>query len=244
MDFITTFLRDSGIDSAQIPFVINTVSIILFIPIITTLLAVFRYVIGIKVPALTSILLLTFAFVEMSFQKSESSDYLLGLKYGALLYFVVFVVSTLSYYLIKRFRMHYIPKLTLIFTVVSIIYAVLVLATRVTDTAGFLITNTFVIVVIAVMSENIVSSYARKDLFFSIDQSIRTLLFSIGFFTIISIEDFRKIIINFPYIIFILVFINIYIGRFKGLRLTEYFRFKSILLSNSGNEQNSPNTKK
>jgi hypothetical protein len=140
--------------------------------------------------------------------------------------------------------MHYIPKMSIVLTAVSISYATVIVLTAFTATGAKLLSNTFVLVAIAVLAENIVTSYARKDLRYSIDLSIRTYLISLLCFIVISLPGIQNIFISYPILIVVVIILNIYIGKFKGLRITEYSRFKSILFSENRDEQDQPNNKK
>lgn len=244
MDQIFQLLIQNGVTPQEIVYIENLFVILIMIPVVSTILAISRYIIGIRTPNIFAVLVLTFAFIELSFQDSTSSNFLQGLKYGALLYSVVVVISTITYFLIRKFRMHYVPKMSIVFTAVSIGYIILILLARANNMGELLIRNTFLLVIIATLAENIVTTYARKDLKFSLDQSIRTFIVSGLAYLFVSIDSIRRLLIDYPYLIILIVVLNIYIGKFKGLRITEYFRFKSILLSRNTDEQIKPDSQK
>jgi len=56
-----------------------------------------------------------------------------------------------------------------------------------------------------------------------------TLLLSIACYYIVSWELLRTIVISYPEVIILGIPINILLGRWSGLRVTEYFRFRKLL---------------
>ena len=244
MQPIWELLLQTGITQAELNLVSHAFIVIIMIPIVTTILAILRYIVGIKSPSIFAVLILTFAFFDFANQNTLNQDFVQGLKYTSLLYFVVMITATITYGLIRQFRMHYIPKMSIVFTAVSISYVLLFIFSRAADMGSLLLTNTFVLIAVAVLAENIVTSYARKDLRYSVDLSIRTYVISLLCFVIISIEAVQNLFLSYPILIVLIVILNIYIGKFKGLRLTEYFRFKSILFSNNKDEQTKPDSTK
>ena len=244
MEPIWQLLMQNGITQAEIELLRQAYLIIIMIPLVSTVLAILRYIVGIRSPNLSTLLILTFSFTALAIQGVEE-NFLKGLGYVSLLYFVVLIVSTLTYGIIKKWRMHYVPKMSIVFTAVSVSYILLIILGRFFDNGTLLLTNTFVVVIIATLAESMVSSYARKDLRYSLDLSIRTYFIGLFSFAIISLSFVKELLITYPYLLIILLILNFYIGRYKGLRLTEYFRFKNILLSNSNtDEQNKPDNTK
>jgi len=243
MELVWQFLLQNGVSGAEIELIKHSYILIVMIPIVSTILAILRYIIGIKGVSIYAAIVLTFAFIELgSFGGTE--DFWLGLKYGTLLYFIVFITSTLVYGLIKKWRMHYVPKMSLIFIAVSFAYILLIIASRLTDRASLLVSSTFVLIIIATLAESITTSYARKNLKYAIDLGLRVYLISLFCFVIVTLTSFRNITLDYPYIVIIIIALNIYIGRFKGLRLNEYWRFRSILFSKSTEDEHQSDNKK
>lgn len=245
MEQIWQLLVQNGVTINDVQLIQHAYLILIMVPIVTTILAIFRYIVGIKSPSIFAVLILTFTFLELGFQRGLNEDFIQGLKYGSLLYFIVLIIATIAYALIKKFRMHYIPKMSIVFTCVSVGYILLILITRMTNTASLILSNTFVLIVIATLAENMASTYARKDFKYSLDLSLRTYIIALFCFIVISLDVIRSAFLTYPYLIILVVIINIYIGKFKGLRLTEYFRFKTILFSQTQtDEQNKSNPTK
>jgi hypothetical protein len=246
MEQVWQMLLNSGTSELNIQLIQHSYVVLVMIPVVTTILALLRYIIGIKSPNVVSVLLLTFMFLQVSFNPLErSEDFISGLKYGTIFYLLVLITTLTTYAIIKKFRMHYIPKLTIVFTSVVLVFITSIIVTQANNTASLIVNQTFVLVIIAVLAENIVTSFAVKNFNYALDLGIRTYIISLLCFIIIANPEIRYIFTEYPYLIALLLVMNIYIGKFKGLRLTEYFRFKSILLSEHKEDgQTKSNSKK
>jgi hypothetical protein len=52
------------------------------------------------------------------------------------------------------------------------------------------------------------------------------------YFTTIKFDLIKNIITNFPEVVILTIFINILLGRYIGLRVTEYIHFREIMYNN------------
>jgi hypothetical protein len=233
MDFLLDILREKNINEEEILLFQRSLLLILTLPLVATITGIFKHVIGIKTLSIYAPIVLTFAFYEMGFIEADGkSDFIRGLKFGLVLYLIVFLSSALIYKLVRSFRMHYVPKNALILTgVVSSIILSLFLGTLIFEKKGLIYLDVFSIIMIATLSETFVSSLGRKSFTNTSKLAIQTLLTAVLSYAIISLDQSRNLIINYSIIlIFALLIINLYIGRFLGLRLSEYWRFKELLL--------------
>jgi hypothetical protein len=56
-----------------------------------------------------------------------------------------------------------------------------------------------------------------------------TLLLGMLGFIILSLDYIRSLVLLYPELIFLLIPINILIGRYFGLRVTEYIKFQPVI---------------
>ena len=59
--------------------------------------------------------------------------------------------------------------------------------------------------------------------------SVETLIISVVGYFLLVWQTFQDFILRYPWIILVIVLINIFLGRWGGLRLTEYVRFRKLL---------------
>jgi hypothetical protein len=223
--------------------------LLLTLPVVTTLTGIFKHVIGLQSLSLYAPIILTFAFyqlgqIDLVDVENEviatETNFLRGLQFGLALFFVVFISSVLIYKFLAKIRMHYIPKTTIVLIGVSIsIILATILATLVFEKKGLIYLNSFSIIMIATLSESFVSTLSRKKLKYTIIVGLQTLLIALIAYSIISLQVTRELVLNNAIILILaLLLVNLYVGKFIGLRLTEYWRFRDLLLKDSVNKPN------
>lgn len=207
-----------------------TLMLILLLPIISTVVSVWRHVVGMKTLSLYAPIVLTYAFIEMGMNRTEETfNPVVSLVYGVIFYMVVLVVSTGLYRLMKRLRINYYSKMSLIFSgIASAVLIVYFLAAALGD-HNLSNVNIFSIVLIAAIAERLVANYARSDFKGTVLLSLETLLLALIGLAVFSIPQLQKLLIESPWIILIVILLNFVVGTFKGLRLSEYWRFRAIL---------------
>ncbi len=246
MEIVWDLIRDQGINETQIMLLQHSFLLLLMLPIVSTITGFGRHIIGLKSVSIHLPIVITFALYEISIenQAGNTPAVLEGLKIGLVLYFLVFFsTAILYYYILKKFRMHYIPKSSLIITAVTLTVVIfLIIGTYLGKTALTAI-NFFTLVMITSLSERFMSLFSKKKFKYCLIASIETLLLSVVSFLIISWSYFQEKLLLYPWIILITILLNIYIGRFVGLRLTEYWRFRSILLKEETPEDDKQDSK-
>jgi F0F1-type ATP synthase assembly protein I len=89
--------------------------------------------------------------------------------------------------------------------------------------------NVLAVVMIATISERMMSNYARHGAKECISISGETLLLAVLSFLLFSWGNFQSFLLASPWILIVVLVINLIVGKFTGLRLLEYFRFWEIL---------------
>lgn len=227
-----------------------TFQLLLMLPVITTIIGVCRYIIGLKTISVYAPIILTFSFFEFGLQSDSTNIYhtdtLQGIKFGVAIFFIVFVVTVLMFKLLKRLRMHYVPKTTLILTGVSLsLILAIFIGTFIFERKGLIYLDVIVVLMIASLGENLVSLLARKNIRSVIEIVVQTLMISIFSYLIIVSEPVKNLVLyNAGILLIIIVLINLYLGKFWGLRLSEYWRFRDIIFAETQESGKSNNSKK
>ena len=89
--------------------------------------------------------------------------------------------------------------------------------------------SVFPILILVSLAEQFVESQIRLGFREAVILTIETLLLSVVSTLIIQWDTLQSFVVGFPEIILITIPINILLGRWTGLRVTEYFRFRKIL---------------
>lgn len=242
MNFIIDILGQDKLTGFEITLLENSVILLVTLPIVTTLTGIFRHIIGLKSLSVHAPIILTFAFYQLGSiiyneDKSEIAfehNFGRGLVFGLILFVIVLTTTTLLYSLIRRARMHYVPKTTLVLlgTSVTILFS-FVVGTRLFDRKGLIYLDAFSIIMIATLSEVFISKLARKDLKETIVVSLQTLITALLSYIVISLPQSREVILNYTFVVIVVILIvNLYIGKFLGLRISEFWRFRELLFAN------------
>lgn len=195
----------------------RTVILILLLPMLATIIAFIRHVIGLPsigmlVPVALSITLLS-----------------TGITAGLILLATIIFSSTVARILLKKVRIMQLPKMALSMFIVSIF---LFLVLTVSAMAGILVVkqlSIFPVLLLILLSEQIISVQQERSVQEMIIITMVTFGIGILGFLILSSITLRNTILLYPEFILILIPLNILIGRYFGLRLMEYFRFSSIM---------------
>jgi hypothetical protein len=195
----------------------NTIVLLLLLPLLATIIVFFRHIVGVPsmgllVPIALSITLLA-----------------TGLTAGAILLTSILLGTTLAQVLLKRLRMMQLPKLSLSLLVVSVfVFAALTLCAS----FGLLSVrqiSIFPILLFVILSERIVALQLERPVREIILIIFTTFILSlIGLFLLRS-TLLRVTVLLYPEVVLLLIPVNIVIGRYFGLRISEYMRFAPIL---------------
>lgn len=198
----------------------TTAALLLLLPVVATLVAFFRQVIGIKAFGIYTPSIITFAF--LAFDPN-------GLKYGIPIFFAVIFVGMVSRYLLRHLRILYLPRVAITLSLISFaMFAILIFGGYFQRT-GLAAVSIFPLLIMITLSEKFVSVQIEKGTRAALILAGETLLISLIGYLLISWEAFVSFILSYPWIILLTVPFNILLGKWTGLRLSEYFRFARIL---------------
>ncbi|MFH1392252.1 MAG: 7TM domain-containing protein [bacterium] len=195
----------------------ETIVLILILPIIATVIAFVRQIIGWKAFGIYTPLISAFAF------------WAIGLKYGLIVFAVVLLTGILLRYLIKHLRLLYLPRIAIVLTGVALSIFILLFIVAVLGQNGLLKTSIFPILIIISLLEEFIGAQTKKGLKPAIVMSIETVFLSIICYYLIIWSWLQNILLNYPWLIFLTVIFNIALGKWTGLRLSEYFRFSQVI---------------
>jgi len=197
---------------------LETILLLLMLPIIATFIAFLRQVVGIKAFGIYTPLIVTFSFLATN-----------GVKYGATIFLSVVIIGMLMRFALKPFRLLYLPRVAIMLTVVTIvILGILVLGGNARRT-GLAHVSIFPILIMITIVEKFVAVQIEKGDKMAIRLALETLVISILGYYLASSKIILEFIASYPWTILFTIPINILLGKWTGLRLTEYFRFKEVI---------------
>jgi len=211
VSYFVNYLIDSGIPA-------NTVILILMLPAIALIVAFMKQVIGI-----TTFGIYTPSIITLSF-------WILGLKLGLLTLLIVFLVGTGSRFALKHFRLLYIPKMAIVLTMVAIaVFAMLIISLQFNlFDAQFFSLSIFPMLILGTLTEKFVNAQSEEGFKKAIVLTLETLFVSIVAYLLITEEVVQSFMLSYPEVIILILIIDIFLGKWTGLRLVERIRFREI----------------
>lgn len=223
MSYFVNYLIDSGIPA-------NTVILILMLPVIAMIVSFMKQIVGFTTFGVYTPTIITLTF------------WILGLKFGILTLIVIFLVGTGTRFFLRRFRLLYIPKMAIVLSIVALaIFALLIISIRFNlFDAQFFSLAIFPMLILSTLTEKFISVQSGKGLNKAIILTLQTVFVSVVAYIVIGGEidlflfkmkfgALQGFMLSYPEIILVFIGITVLLGRWTGLRLLEYVRFREVL---------------
>lgn len=207
MHFLINYLIQQGHSKSDL-------SLVLALPILITLFSLSRQIIGIRGLGLAAGILMTMVLA------------ISGLKYGLILIIASMILLTLLRVILHKWRLLYLPKVCLILILILI---TIILFTALPFSFNQKVSLLSLGLILALAEKIILLQIEKKyrEVFFSI---IETLVLAVIGVSIILWSPLRNFALDRPDVIIVAcIIINIALGRWSGLRLNEYFRFRQVV---------------
>lgn len=197
---------------------VETIKLILMLPIIATFIAFLRQVVGVKAFGIYTPLLITFAFLATN-----------GLKYGIAIFVTVIVVGMLMRFALRPFRLLYLPRVAIMLSVVAIAILLMLTLGGSVKRTGLAAVSIFPILIMITLVEKFVAVQIEKGNRTAVILTLETLAISIVGYFIASWQGLINLLFLYPWAIILTIPMNIFLGKWTGIRFTEYMRFKNII---------------
>jgi len=199
---------------------IETIVLLLLLPVIASIIAGARHLIGIRgfgifLPAALSVVFLATGPVA-----------------GIGLFLVIVVVSTLFRLLLRKItiKLQYLPRMALILWAVVLGVLGILFASPLYGQFGIPEVSIFPVLILVLLSEDFTRVQLGKSARVAVGLTSETLILALVSFTILSLRPVQYFALLNPEIILLgAAVFNIFIGRYVGLRLIEYWRFRRLI---------------
>ncbi|MBU0767340.1 hypothetical protein KKF55_06235 [Patescibacteria group bacterium] len=221
VDESTTVTRPWNLLSSLVNFMLThgvssqIVILLLTLPIIAMILAFLKQVIGV-----TTFGLYTPSVVALSFLS-------LGWTLGLAFLLFILITSYATRALLRRWRLLYIPKVAIMLTVVSITL-LLLLGIGASLDITFGRDTIFILLIMSTLSESFLAVKTEEGLWSAVIGIGETILAALICVFIVSWAALQSVLLAYPEIILLTILADIGLGRWTGLRLVEYFRFREV----------------
>ena len=223
MSFFVNSLINNGVPD-------NTIALLLLLPLIATVVAFMKQVVGI-----TTFGIYTPSIITLSF-------FIIGIYAGLITLAVAITVGALVRPILKKLRMLFIPKMAIVITLVSLsLLFVLIISNAIgLFDSEFLSIAIFPMLILSTLVEKFVSAKSEKGLSSAAVLMTETVIVAIiayfiaggeinlGLFSL-HFEFIRNLILTYPETILLLLGINVALGKWSGLRIMERLRFREVL---------------
>lgn len=195
---------------------LNILAIILLTPLAAMLITIFRNAIGIQ----------TFGtFLPMLIAMSFLST---GFFFGALLFIIVIAATGVFHYPIGKLGLLTLPKLAIILTTIEGVFLFLIYLGFKWDIALLMKTSLFPVVILTFATERFIKTSTDKGYGPAIVLALKTLLVSSFCFVVYKSIVFAYIFLVFPELFLCIIAVNLSLGTWIGLRMSEIVRFRSL----------------
>ncbi len=207
----------------------NTIALLLLLPVIATVVAIMRQVIGVTTFGIYTPSIITLSFL------------IIGIYAGLLTLLTAIIIGSIARPLLNKIRMLFIPKMAIVITLVTFVLFLVIISSISLGLfdATFLSIAIFPMLILSTLVEKFVSAKGEKSyksasviMFSTLIVSLIAYFIAGGeinlYFTILRIDFFKQMMLNYPELIFLIIIINILLGKWTGLRLMERIRFREI----------------
>lgn len=210
LSFGINFLLNRGVSQ-------DTIFLLLILPVVATIISFGRQIVGIKAFGIYIPSLLALTFIVT------------GLYFGLIIFAVLLATATLARFAARRFDLLYLPRMAIVLTVVSFAIFGMFLFASYFHQDTFLTLSIFPILVLIILTEKFVEVQIEQGARTAMRLTVETLVLAVVSTFIVTWEDFETFILAYPEVVLLTILINIVLGRFSGLRVLEYFRFRKLL---------------
>ncbi len=198
----------------------NTIVLLLMLPAVVALIAAARQLIGIRgfgifMPAALAVVFL-------------ATGPIVGIGF----FLVIVAVSTGTRIMLRKtkVKLQYLPRMAMILLFAVIGVLVVLFATPVIGRPDLASVSIFPVLILVLLAEDFAKVQLGKSARVAINLTIETLIIALLAFIFLTLEPVRHFALLHPevYLFLILIF-DFVIGKYVGLRFTEYWRFRKIL---------------
>lgn len=202
----------------------NVIYLLLAVPFLTFSIAFFRQFIGISTYGVYTPLMLSLSFL------------ILGLQFGLIVFLSVMLVSFLLRMVFEKIDMLYIPKVALLFSLLAVSFFLVLGLGLYFNSSINLTLIIFPMLMMVSLSEKFVSTQSSSGFKYAFLSTGETILVSLVGYLLVTWEWIQSSILALPELILIPMIGIFWLGKFTGLRLSEYFKFRNLFQEESQEE--------
>lgn len=214
---LTNFLQHAVREAVRQGVPANTIVLVLLFPVVAAIIAASRHLIGLRGFGIFTPAVLSVAFVAT------------GIVTGIALFIIILVVATVGRRFLKPLKLQYLPRMALLLWFVSLgVFAAMAAAPSIQFDALTQV-NIFPILILILLAENFIEVQIGKSDREATELTVETIIMALISSLLLSLDVVQRFALLNPEMLVVLVAIfNIFVGRYVGLRYTEYLKFKKL----------------
>lgn len=202
----------------------NVIYLLLAVPFITFTIAFFRQFVGISTFGVYTPLMLCLSFL------------VLGFEFGFIVFTAVMFVSYLIRTIFEKIDLLYIPKVSLLFSFLAVSFFLILGVAIYFDMPINLTLTIFPMLMMVSISEKFISTQSSSGIKRALLSTTETIFIALIAYFLVTWEWLENLILSIPEIILIPIFLTTWLGKFTGLRMSEYFKFRTLFREDSQEE--------
>lgn len=195
--------------------------IVSYVPLIITITAISRYILGIKTFGVYSSMILSLAY------------YFMGLRQGLVVTLIMILGSLIVRNALKKIQLHHLSRIGAIYTGEAIFMLLFVIATTFIKSEDPFFDFTAIpplpLAMIMSVTDRFISNYIKRDFIGAARLTLETILIALFGWILIRSHELQTFLIYNLWLLPVAFIANILIGKYSGFRLTEMARFGQIL---------------
>lgn len=196
----------------------NVIVLVLLFPLIASFIAASRHVLGLRgfgiyIPAVLSVALVSTGIIE-----------------GIAIFLAIVIAAVPAKKFLYNLKLPYLPRTSLLISFVSIAILGLLLSAPLLNLVSLMTLNIFPILILVLLAENFLDAQSRTKPADALALTLETIGLAFASGLLLKWELLQRFALLEPELLIIgIILVNLVVGKFTGLRLTEYFRFRSLM---------------
>jgi len=196
----------------------NTIVLILLFPLVAAWVAFSRHVIGLAGYGIFTPAILAVVFLAT------------GVFSGLALFVAIIFAATVSRLFLRRIKLQYLPRMALLLWFVSLTVFGLMFAASFFPLPEISIISIFPILILILLTETYMEIQIKEGMKQAASKTLITILVAVVGYWLLKTESLQRFVLLEPEVAVLAVgFFDVILGRYKGLRWLEYYRFRKLL---------------
>lgn len=215
---VTNFLQYAIRNAILAGIPASTLVLIVLFPLVAALIAGARHLIGLRGFGIFTPAVLSVAFVAT------------GILTGIFLFLVILGMATLGKKILRKAKLQYLPRMALLMWFVCVGVLGVLLVAPLLSFESLLNISIFPILILILLAETFIEVQIGKSPREAKELTIETMILALISSLVLSLEAVQKFALIHPELLLLMVAaIDVAMGRYTGLRYTEYRKFKKLL---------------